>query len=182
MIGRFGIKTIKLNLIRSNNNVKNSLRKFDLFKIKMSRGLQLLYFERLFLPKCLPNFDFKRNNFAYKFQKYSFYNRYHTTSVSELLFRSYTNSVKKYFADFCGFFFFFFALTQKFEQKSEVFWFLRLLLQEKKVSMHKLTFVLTTAIQPQNNCHATGFGHYLVTVRHLVRPSLSEMVLSTLRK
>ena len=35
--------------------------------------------------------------------EYSFYNRYHATSVSELLLCQYTNSVNKYFADLCVF-------------------------------------------------------------------------------
>ena len=51
----------------------------------MSRELQPVYFARPFSS----NFDFKRINFAYKFQEYPFSDRYYARSVSALLFRLY---------------------------------------------------------------------------------------------
>ena len=66
LIRPLGIESIKLNLIRSNKDVTNTQSKFYSFKIKMSHELQLANFERPFSS----NFDFKRNDFAHKFQEY----------------------------------------------------------------------------------------------------------------
>ena len=41
-----------------------------------------------------------------------------------------------------------FVLTQKFEQKSELFWFVRLVLQEKKVSVHNLNKISSYNYHP----------------------------------
>ena len=73
----------------------------DLIHLKLKRRVSSKSFilNAFSLPKCLPNFHFKRRNFADKFQKYPFCNRCHVTSVSVLLFCQYTNNVDKYFAD-----------------------------------------------------------------------------------
>ena len=64
-------RTINANLIR--------------LKLKRHVSCSSCILNALFLPKCLPNFDLKRSNFAQKIQKYPFDNRYHATSVSVLL-------------------------------------------------------------------------------------------------
>ena len=77
----------------------------NLIRLKLQRRASCgsCILNALFLPKCLPNFHFKRRKFAHEFQKYTFCNRYHVASVSVLLFCQYTNNVNKYFADLCDF-------------------------------------------------------------------------------
>ena len=83
LIGSSGIETTKLNLICSNKNVTNNESKW----FKMSKchvTCSWCISNTLFLPKCLPSFDFKRSNFAQKLQEYPFADRYYAMSVSAL--------------------------------------------------------------------------------------------------
>ena len=55
-------------------------------KLKCHVSCSPFILNTIFLLKCLLHFNFKRNNFAYKFQEYPFTDRYNAKSVFALLF------------------------------------------------------------------------------------------------
>ena len=55
-------------------------------KLKCHVSCSPFILNAIFLPKCLLHSNFKRNNFAYKFQECPFTDRYNAKSVFALLF------------------------------------------------------------------------------------------------